>query len=50
MTLLYRRHRIQVVVYVECCYVRELTFSGRSTHICALKSKVEVAKVHTFVH
>jgi hypothetical protein len=27
-----------------------LTFSGRSTHICALKGKVEVAKVHKFVH
>jgi hypothetical protein len=26
-----------------------LTFSGQSTHICALKRKVEVAKVHIFV-
>jgi hypothetical protein len=26
-----------------------LTFSGRSTHICTLKGKVEVAKVHIFV-
>jgi hypothetical protein len=25
------------------------TFSGRSTHICALKGKVEVTKVHIFV-
>jgi hypothetical protein len=27
----------------------ELTFSTRSTHICALKGKVEVAEVHIFV-
>jgi hypothetical protein len=26
-----------------------LTFSGRSTRICALKGKVEVTKVHIFV-
>jgi hypothetical protein len=26
-----------------------LTFSGRSTHFCALKGKVEVTKVHKFV-
>jgi hypothetical protein len=26
-----------------------LTFSGRSTHSCELKGKVEVAKVHIFV-
>jgi hypothetical protein len=26
-----------------------LTFSGRSTHICALQGKVEVAKVHMSV-
>jgi hypothetical protein len=49
MTLLYRRHRIQVVIYVEFCSTRALNFSGRSTHIRALKSKVEVAKVHIFV-
>jgi hypothetical protein len=27
-----------------------LTFSGQSTHICALKGKEEVAKVNIFVH
>jgi hypothetical protein len=26
-----------------------LTFSGRSTHICAMEGNVEVAKVHIFV-
>jgi hypothetical protein len=29
---------------------RLLIVSGRSTHICALKGKVEVAEVHVFVH
>jgi hypothetical protein len=29
--------------------MENLTFSDRSTHICALKDKVEVAKVHIFV-
>jgi hypothetical protein len=28
----------------------KLTFSGRNTHICALRGKVEVTKVHIFVH
>jgi hypothetical protein len=27
----------------------DLTFSGQSTHICALKGTVVVAKVHIFV-
>jgi hypothetical protein len=27
----------------------DLTFSDQSTHICAMKDKVEVAKVHNFV-
>jgi hypothetical protein len=27
-----------------------LTFSYRSTHICVLKGKIEVAEVHNFVH
>jgi hypothetical protein len=30
-------------------YIFYLTFSGRSTRICALKGKVEMFKVHIFV-
>jgi hypothetical protein len=32
------------------CLGIKLTFNGRSTHICALRGKVEVAKVYIFVH
>jgi hypothetical protein len=31
------------------CVKWTLTISGRSTHICALEGKVEVAKVHIFM-
>jgi hypothetical protein len=36
--------------FVRSCAAWLVTFSGRSTHICALKGKVQLAEVHIFVH
>jgi hypothetical protein len=36
--------------YTNSVPITFLTFSGQSTHICALKGKVQVTKVHIFVH
>jgi hypothetical protein len=38
-----------VKMFLECICYTELTFSGQSACICALKDMVEVAKVHIFV-
>jgi hypothetical protein len=42
-----------VCINIPVCFVCNipfiLTFRSQSTHICALKGKVEVAKVHLFV-